>query len=83
MPIRRFARVTAMRPNPTALRHLVKQEEVDDHRCVSCAEYDECLDAALRHTWKSWSCGRCGLFLRARELRAAELAQEWTLRPSA
>jgi len=72
-----------MGPNPTALRHLVKQEEVDDHRCVSCAEYDECLDAALRHTWKSWSCGHCSLFLRAREMRAAEIAQEWTVRSSA
>ncbi|HET8541120.1 MAG TPA: hypothetical protein VFL83_14695 [Anaeromyxobacter sp.] len=72
-----------MSPNPTALRHLVKQEEVDEHRCVSCTEYDDCLDAALRQSWRSWSCGQCALFRRAREQRAAELAQEWTLRPVA
>jgi hypothetical protein len=72
-----------MTPNPTALRRLMKQEEVDDHRCVSCAEYDDCLDAALRQCWKSWSCSQCSLFLRAREMRAAESALEWTLRPLA
>ncbi len=55
-----------MSPNPTALRHLVKQEEVDDHRCVTCAEYDGCLDAALRQRWRSWSCGQCGIFAWAR-----------------
>ncbi len=68
-----------MSPNPTALRHLVKQEEVDEHRCVSCSEYDDCLDAALRHSWRSWSCGKCGLFHRARALHAAQAALEWTL----
>jgi predicted RNA-binding Zn-ribbon protein involved in translation (DUF1610 family) len=72
-----------MSPNPTAQRHLVKQEEVDDHRCVTCGEYDVCLDAALRQSWRSWSCGQCGFFARARALRAIESALEWTLRPSA
>ncbi len=72
-----------MSPNPTALRHLVKQEEVDEHRCVLCTEYDGCLDAALRQSWRSWSCGKCGLFQRARELQAAQSALEWTLRPVA
>src|SRR5512138_1990214 len=57
-----------MSPNPTALRSALKDEEVDEHRCVSCVEYDDCLDAALRHSWRSWSCGRCDLFPPARRL---------------
>ncbi len=61
-----------MSPNPTALRHLVKQEEVDAHRCVTCEEYDGCLDAALRRSWRSWSCGQCLLFARARQEAASE-----------
>ncbi len=69
-----------MSPNPTALRQLVKEEEVDEHRCVTCAEYDDCLDAALRKSWRSWSCGQCGLFRRARELHDLASAAEWTVR---
>jgi hypothetical protein len=64
-----------MSPNPTALRAAVKEEDVDKHRNVCCAEYDGCLDAALRHSWRSWSCGRCSLFLHAREWRVAECAR--------
>ncbi len=64
---------TFLAPNPTALRAAVKEEEVDQHRNVCCAEYDGCLDAALRHSWRSWSCGRCRLFL-ARQPRLAETA---------
>ncbi len=74
---------TVMSPNPTALRSLVKHEDVDNHRSLSCGEYDDCLDAALSHSWRSWSCGRCKLFLAARELRAAETAHEAALRPLA
>jgi hypothetical protein len=69
-----------MSPNPTALRHLVKQEEVDDHRCVLCSRYDDCLEAALRHSWRSWSCGQCGLFARARQAALAERALVEALR---
>lgn len=59
-------------PNPTALRSAVKQEDVDKHRNVCCAEYDGCLDAALRNAWRSWSCGSCRLFPFARAAREAE-----------
>jgi hypothetical protein len=65
---------TVMSPNPTALRAAVKEEDVDKHRNVCCAEYDGCLDAALRQSWRSWSCGRCRLFLYTRESRLAESA---------
>ncbi len=64
-----------MSPNPTALHHLVDQEEVDAHRCVTCDEYDGCLDAALRRRWRSWSCGKCGLFPSARTTRGAATAE--------
>ncbi len=72
-----------MSPNPTALHSLVKEEDVTKHRSLSCAEYDECLDAALRRCWKSWSCGRCHLFLYASQQRAAETWHEAALRPLA
>ena len=36
-----------MTPNPTALRALVKEEEVGEHRSVLCADYDDCLDEAM------------------------------------
>jgi hypothetical protein len=72
-----------MSPNPTALRQLVAEEEVHAHRSLSCAGYDECLDVALRRCWRSWSCGRCGLFMLAREMRAAEIVEESALRPNA
>jgi hypothetical protein len=72
-----------MSPNPTALRTLIEQEDVDHHRSVSCAEYDGCLDVALRRCWRSWSCGRCSLFALAHEMRAAEIVQESASRPFA
>ncbi len=70
-----------MAPNPTALRSLVKHEDVEKHRSLSCAEYDECLDTVLSHAWRSWSCERCTLFLFTRHWRAAEIAHEAGLRP--
>lgn len=72
-----------MSPNPTALRSPVKEQDVDKHRNVCCAEYDECLDAALRSSWRSWSCGRCALFAFSREARAAESARIAELRTAA
>ncbi len=70
-----------MVPNPTALRDLVKHEEVDMHRSLSCAEYDDCLDAVLRHSWRSWTCIRCKLFRMTRDWRAAEIAHLAALQP--
>lgn len=75
--------VAIMSPNPTALRSLVKEEDVDKHRSVSCAEYDDCLDTALRRSWRSWSCGRCKLFRLTRAMCAAETAHLAELRPLA
>jgi hypothetical protein len=72
-----------MHPNPTALRSLVKEEEVDQHRSVLCSGYDDCLDAALRQSWRSWTCARCKLFELARQLRAAETSQLIPLQPTA
>jgi hypothetical protein len=72
-----------MSPNPTSLPAVVKHEEVEKHRSLSCAEYDGCLDAASRRSWRSWSCERCKLFRFAREARAAEAAHAAALRPFA
>lgn len=74
---------SSMSPNPTALRSPVKEQDVDKHRNVCCAAYDDCLDAALRRSWRSWSCGHCALFAFAREARAAESARLAELRTAA
>jgi ribosomal protein L37AE/L43A len=79
----RYAPRSGMSPNPTALRSLVKEEEVEKHRSLSCAAYDDCLEAALRSSWRSWSCDRCQLFAYARKARAAETWHEASLRPLA
>ena len=70
-------------PNPTALRSLVKHEDVERHRSLSCGEYDGCLDRVLRHAWRSWTCGRCPYFRLTRDWRTAEVAHEAGLRPLA
>ncbi len=61
-----------MTTNPTALRTVLKPEDVDAHRSLSCAEYDVCLDTVLRRSWRGWSCAHCALFSLAKECRAAE-----------
>ncbi len=70
-------------PNPTARASALKPEEVEQHRSLSCGEYDECLDAAFRRRWRSWTCERCKLFRLARYLGAMETGHEATLRPFA
>lgn len=70
-----------MNPNPTALTTLVKPDDVEKHRALSCSEYDGCLDAASRREWRSWTCVRCKLFAFARAMRATEAARFACLRP--
>lgn len=70
-------------PHPTALRSLVKHEDVERHRSLSCAAYDGCLETVLRRAWRSWTCGRCPLFHLTREWHTAEVAHEAALRPLA
>jgi hypothetical protein len=72
-----------MTPNPTALRSLVKPEDVEKHRSLSCGRYDGCLETVLQNSWRSWSCGRCRFFLHDREWRTAEICHEAALRPFA
>ncbi len=72
-----------MAPNPTALRSLVKHEDVEKHRSLSCSEYDGCLDTVLQQRWRSWTCGRCELFLLTGACRTAEICHEAALRPNA
>lgn len=71
-----------MVPNPTPLRFLVKHEEVDRHRSLSCGGYDTCLDRVLRRSWRSWTCERCKLFPLTRNWHAAEIAHEAVLQPA-
>jgi hypothetical protein len=72
-----------MTPNPTKLRFLVKHDDVEKHRSLSCAAYDGCLDEVTRRAWRSWTCGRCALFLLGRECRVAEISHAAELRPNA
>jgi ribosomal protein L37AE/L43A len=59
-----------MTTNPTALRASLKHEDVEKHRSLLCAEYDECLDTALRRSWNGWTCARCKHFSLAAARRA-------------
>jgi hypothetical protein len=70
-----------MSPNPTALRTLVNDEDVDAHRSVRCTEYDQCLDAALRNSWRSWSCAQCKRFVTTRRFVPPAIAQSSLVRP--
>ena len=59
-------------PSPRGLSVLLREEVVDENRSLFCAHYDECLDAALRERWRSWTCAQCPLFAgRAQELPLA------------
>ena len=70
-------------PNPAELLSLVKPGEVEQHRSLFCAVYDECLDLATRRGWRSWTCQYCDLFRCTREMQAVESTREATLRPFA
>ncbi len=72
-----------MDPNPTRLVSLIEHEDVEKHRSVCCAGYGDCLDAASRRHWKSWTCKSCELFVLTREMRHAEMAHAAGLRPFA
>ena len=52
--------------NPVERTSLIKPDDVDSHRGLSCLSYDACLDTAERLGWRSWSCRRCPLFARPR-----------------
>ena len=69
--------------HPTPRASLVKREEVERHRNLSCTEYDACLDVAYRRDWPSWSCRRCHRFHLRVEARRAELAHGGAARPFA
>ncbi len=73
----------ALMRNPTARPSLVKHEEVEDHRSLSCSQYDACLDVVLRRRWLSWTCSRCALFPLRKDVRAAEFTHDASLRPLA
>jgi len=67
--------------NPTPLFAPVELHSVDAQRNVSCAEYDACLDAALRHRWASFTCSRCALLSTGKVSRSQELDRLAGLRP--
>jgi hypothetical protein len=57
--------------NPTSLAALLELEAVPQHRCLSCPEYDDCLEIAASAGWTSWSCENCPLARSAATLREA------------
>jgi len=48
--------------HPAGLSALLDDNAVDAHRNLSCADYDRCLDEALRQRWRSWTCSCCPAF---------------------
>ena len=69
--------------NPTGLAVLLEPETVERHRNVLCAEYDQCLDEALRQRWLSWSCEHCPMFAQDRLSQAMRVGHEAASRPEA
>jgi len=62
-------------PNPTRRTALVTLDAVGRHRSLFCRDYDDCLEAAARQGWTSWSCERCAMFVVLRPSEAAAPAQ--------
>lgn len=46
-------------PNPLRLNRPLKPWTVEQHRSFGCAQYESCLDLAIRRGWASWSCSTC------------------------
>lgn len=56
-----------MKPFPIELNQSINPEAgpkrlgVEEHRNLSCYQYDNCLDEAVRRGWQSFSCTKCPL----------------------
>ena len=66
------------RPHPVRLRRTLRLHEVDTHRRIGCAHYEECLRRSAQHTWLSFTCVRCFAF----RPRYAELDEPWSFSDS-
>jgi hypothetical protein len=56
-----------MRPNPVELPAPInpeggRKQSVETHRNLFCLHYDNCLDEAVKRSWNSFSCVRCGFY---------------------
>lgn len=54
-------------PNPVELPAPINPEgglrqSVESHRNLFCANYDGCLDEAVKRGWNSFTCVRCALY---------------------
>jgi hypothetical protein len=59
-PAPAIARVVLLPPaRPTALRTVIAEAAVQDHRSLFCRRYDDCLDHAIVSGWVSWTCAAC------------------------
>ncbi len=70
-------------PNPTELASPIADGDVGEQRGLFCAEYDACLDIAVRRGWPSWACIWCPLAALAKVLQAKWVDREAALRPDA
>lgn len=52
--------VLTMKPVPLTVQFTV--EEVTEHRFFECANYDECLDVAVRKKWANFTCQECPIW---------------------
>lgn len=46
-------------PAPTGLVRPLLEDEVDRHRSLHCAHYEDCLGEAVVRGWEGWSCAAC------------------------
>lgn len=54
---------------PAELASALRPEEMGELRSLWCPAYEGCLEVALRHGWKSWTCESCSWFRLAEPLR--------------
>jgi hypothetical protein len=65
MPLAEVYRLYLLRPGARPRRHPpLTFGEVEDHRCVDCPAYADCLHFASRIPWEGFTCTACPAFLK-------------------
>ncbi len=64
------------KPRPTELKVPIGPDRrIEEHRNLFCAQYDGCLDEAVKQGWNGWTCAQCNLFAVAPAPRLADYAE--------
>jgi hypothetical protein len=67
VPTAEIYRIYLLRPGARPRRHRpLSIDEVNAHRCIECANYNDCLLFVARSPWEGFSCDRCPAFVTRR-----------------